>query len=71
MAKKHEKSVKTLSLRLPKQVAVALQKRAKAQKRSINGQIVHEIEVNGLPQTDRTESAAYFREANIALTGQP
>lgn len=54
MGKKQKKGVKTLSLRLPQTVAVALQKRAKAQNRSLNAQIVHEVELNGLPQTGQT-----------------
>lgn len=48
MGKKQKKGVKTLSLRIPQSVAVALQKRAKAQNRSLNAQIVHEVERNDI-----------------------
>lgn len=43
MSKRNKKDEVCLTLRLPKQVAVALRKRAKAFSRSINGQILHEI----------------------------
>lgn len=46
MSKKNDNY--TLSVRLPKQVAVALRKRAKAQNRSINAQIIQEITSFGL-----------------------
>jgi hypothetical protein len=50
MGKQAKNKVKTLSVRFPQSVAVALQKRAKAQNRSLNGQIVAEIEYHGLPK---------------------
>lgn len=44
MAKKEENSVKKLLLRLPKKLALAVEKRATENNRSTNGQIVHELE---------------------------
>lgn len=45
-----------MSVRFPQQVAKELRKRAKAQNRSLNAQIVHEVEVNGLSKTAQTAS---------------
>lgn len=39
---------KTMSIRIPQQVAKALRKRAKNENRSINKQIIHEITAYGL-----------------------
>lgn len=44
MSKKPENTIKKLLLRLPKKVAEALEKRATENNRSVNGQIVHELE---------------------------
>jgi predicted HicB family RNase H-like nuclease len=44
MAETQDKTHKTRSIRIPKEVDKRLQKRAKAQGRSVNSQIVFEIE---------------------------
>lgn len=44
MAKKGEKDTKKLLLRLPAKLAVAVEKRADENNRSVNGQIIHELE---------------------------
>ena len=50
--------IKILSLRLPQRVAKELQKRAKAQNRSINSQIVHDVELaNGYNQANTGSTA--------------
>ena len=50
--------IKVLSLRLPQRVAKELQKRAKAQNRSINSQIVHDVErANGYNPANTVSTA--------------
>lgn len=44
MAKKRENNTKKLLLRLPARLAVEVEKRATENNRSVNGQIVHELE---------------------------
>jgi hypothetical protein len=43
MAKKQENSVKKLLLRLPKKTFLEVEKRAESMSRSVNGQIVYEL----------------------------
>lgn len=59
MGKKQKKGVKTLSLRLPQTVAVALQKRAKAQNRSLNAQIVNELGQFGSIEIEKPSLGSY------------
>lgn len=56
MAKNSENTVKRL-VRIPKKIDKLLKKRAAENNRSVNGQIVEELEMNGLPKNAYTTNS--------------
>lgn len=56
MAKNSENSTVKRLVRIPKKVDKLLKKRAAENNRSVNGQIVEELEINGLPKGYTTNS---------------